>query len=146
LRKAADDPGSLTPVESEILALREAILSRKCPGQHSTQGSSGQVEVPIDVDAEPPRRGDRLQACRKALKSWCLEAFKRDFKHSILYPKVVFPDKILKKIASQARLKTLSDIKKEIPDWDWADEYGQPMLDLLASIDNSWTEESEYTV
>jgi hypothetical protein len=44
LRKAADDPGSLTPVESEILALRET-MSRKCPGQHNTQGSSGQVKA-----------------------------------------------------------------------------------------------------
>ncbi|KAI0302709.1 P-loop containing nucleoside triphosphate hydrolase protein [Russula brevipes] len=142
LRKAADDHGSLTPVESKILALREK-LSRDCPGQHGTQGSSGQVEDPIDIDAEPPRRGDRLQACQKALESWCLETFKRDYKHSVLFPKVVFPDKVIKKIASQARLKTLSDIKKEIPDWDWADDYGQSMLDLLASIDNSWTEESE---
>jgi hypothetical protein len=153
LEKATHVPESLTPFESDILTLRERILSRKRPGYHTTQESSaGCLEDPIDVDAEPlrvrrgaglgARQGDRLQACRNALTSWRLATWERDFGDSILMPDVVLPQKLLTKIASQGRLKTVSDIKEHIPDWVWADKYGQSVLDLLAPIDTTWIEES----
>ena len=44
----------------------------------------------------------------------------------------------------EVQLKTVSDIKAEIPEWDWADDYAQLVLDLLALIDTTWTEELEW--
>jgi hypothetical protein len=59
-------------------------------------------------------------------------------------PDTTLPDGTLKKLASQARLKPVSDIKQEIPDWDWGDEYALSVLDRrLAPIDDAWVEESE---
>jgi hypothetical protein len=58
-------------------------------------------------------------------------------------PDTTLPNRTLEKLASQARLKPFSDIKQEIPDWGWADEYAQSVLDRLAPIDDAWVEESE---
>jgi hypothetical protein len=53
------------------------------------------------------------------------------------------PDPLLTKLATCAHLKTLSDIKNEIPEWQWADEYGEEVLTLLAPIDVAWHEENK---
>jgi hypothetical protein len=75
LKKAADNPENLTPVEPKILALRErAISSRKCSAHSRKQKSSSQRDTPTDVEAQPlhvrhgtdtgTRRGERRQCSR----------------------------------------------------------------------------------
>jgi hypothetical protein len=57
----------------------------------------------------------------------------------------LLPDTVLTKLASRARIKTVADIKNEVPEWLWADEYGDAILQLLEPIDLAWHEESERT-
>jgi hypothetical protein len=46
-------------------------------------------------------------------------------------PMALMPDTVLTKLASLARLKTVADIKATIPEWMWADEFGEEILELL---------------
>jgi hypothetical protein len=89
------------------------------------------------------RRQERLEACRNVLTSWRHKTWHRDFKDCVWGPSVLLPDTILTKIATRARIQTLGDINKQIPEWIWADEYGDAVLELLEPIDRSWHEENE---
>ena len=50
-------------------------------------------------------------------------------------------DKTLTKLATSADIKTVDSIKTQIPDWIWADEYGEDVLNLLKPIDSAWKAE-----
>jgi len=153
LKKLADTPDNLTPDESRILALRDRIMTRKRPADQMSQEQGNRPGNEIDVDSqqlrvrnaagEGPRRGDRLEASRNALKAWRFETWERDFEDTILMPEVILPDKVLSKLASHARLKTLELIKEEIPGWFLADEYGGAVIKVLEPIDKGWVEENE---
>jgi len=45
-------------------------------------------------------------------------------------------------LASRARLKTVSDIKEEIPEWLWADKHSGDILKALEPIDLAWEEDN----
>ncbi|KAI0692066.1 P-loop containing nucleoside triphosphate hydrolase protein, partial [Cerioporus squamosus] len=47
----------------------------------------------------------------------------------------LLPDKIVTSLATQARLQSVSDIKRALPLWPFADEHGAEILELLAHID-----------
>ena len=153
MKKFADTPDTLTSAESYILALRDRIMTRKGPANQASPEKGDQPRNAIDVDAlqpparnstgEGPRRGDRLEACRNALVSWRIEIWMRDFKRSGLMPEAILPDKVLSKLATQARLKTLDLIKEEIPGWILAKRYGEDVLKILEPIDKGWAEETE---
>lgn len=57
----------------------------------------------------------------------------------------MLPDTILTKLITRAQIQTLIDVKEEIPEWIWIDEYGEAVLKLLEPIDRSWHEENEQT-
>jgi hypothetical protein len=153
MKKFADSPDSLTSEESYILALRDRIMTRKGPADQTPQENGDQPGTAIDVDAqqpparngagEGPRRGDRLEACRNALKSWRTEIWMRDFRRSGLMPEAILPDRVLSKLATHARLKTRNLIKEEIPGWILADQYGEDIIKVLEPIDRGWIEENE---
>jgi hypothetical protein len=90
-----------------------------------------------------PRRQERLESARKALSNWCLTLWNAAYSHCVWGPEVLLPDTVLTKLASRARIKTISDIKNEVPEWPWADEYGDIVLKLLEAIDSAWHEENE---
>lgn len=128
-------------------------MTRKGPANQTPQERGDQPGNEIDVDAEQPparngtgegpRRGDRLEACRNALGSWRIEIWTRDFRRSGLMPEAILPDKILSKLAMQARLKTLDLIMEEVPGWILAKRYGEDILKVLEPIDKGWVEEAE---
>jgi len=153
MKKLAHMPEDLTSTESCILALQDRIMTRKFPVDQGPQEQGDRPGNEIDVDAsrlpvrngtgEGPRRGDRLEACRNALKNWRLETWKRDFKRTILMPDVILPDKVLSKLASQARIKTPDLVKEEIPGWVLANRYAEAVLRILEPIDAGWMEKAE---
>jgi hypothetical protein len=127
LKKFADAPDSLTSDESRVLALHDRIMTPKGPASQTPQEKGDQPGNEIDVDAqqpparngigEAPRCGDRLEASRNALRSWRIETWTHDFRQSGLMPEAILPDKVLSKLAMQARLKTVDLIMEEIPSW-----------------------------
>lgn len=153
LKKFADAPDSLTSDELYVLALCDRIKTRKGPANQTPQEKGDQPGNKINVDTlqpparngagEGPRHGDRLKACRNALGSWRREIWTRDFRRSGLMPEAILPDKILSKLATQARLKTLDLIMEEVPGWILANRYGEDVLKVLEPIDRGWIEEAE---
>ena len=89
------------------------------------------------------RREKRLEVARNSLLNWRRTVWKVEYSNCIWGPEVLLPDAILKKLASRARIKTISDIKDEVPEWLWVDEYGDAVLKLLEPIDSEWYEENE---
>jgi hypothetical protein len=153
LKKFADTPDSLTSEESYVLALRDRIMTRNGPADQTPQEKGDRPGNEIDRDAhqplacngtgEGPRHGDHLEACRNALGSWRIEIWRRDFRQSGLMPEAILPDRVLSKLATQAQLKTLDLIMKEVPGWILAKQYGEDVLKVLEPIDRGWIEEAE---
>lgn len=147
----------------ELIKLIERINERVMPQE--SQSSISEIvptngdEQMDDIQAEGPalqtgkraravrqpgcRREERLGAARNALSRWCQAIWKTEYSHCIWGPEVLLPDTVLTKLASRARIKTISDIKNEVPEWLWVDEYGEAVLKLLEPIDAAWHEENE---
>ena len=89
------------------------------------------------------RRQERLEAARNVLSNWRRSIWNVQYSHCIWGPEVLLPDTVLTKLASRAKIKTVLDIRNEIPEWLWADEYGDIVLRLLEPIDMAWHEETE---
>jgi hypothetical protein len=162
--KMHNSGGTLTPAETQFLALRSRIESRNMPsithpvapptqaGEQNEAHNGQPGEAPLGVERPEtqkkprhpgPRHAERLEACRNTLTNWRSSTWNRVFKHCIWGPSALLPDAVLTKLATQARLKTLADIQERIPEWGWADEYGEEILKLLEPIDNAWHEENE---
>ena len=94
----------------------------------------------------PPgcRHEEHLGAARNALSCWCQTIWKTEYSHCIWGPEVLLPDTVLTKLASRARIKTISDIKNKVPEWLWVDEYGKAVLKLLEPINAAWHEENKH--
>lgn len=75
--------------------------------------------------------------------NWRQKIWKAGYADCIWGPDILLPDPILTKIATRAQIQTLCDIKAEILEWIWADEYGEAILKVLEPIDQLWHEENE---
>ena len=158
MRKAQERPSELTRDELAVLNICKR-LEVDTPAIPEDENDEDAMENVDDVDEasgvvepsgkrkQPPRIGcrdkDRLQTCRQALMSWRAKIWQDEFSDCIWGPETIMSDAILTKLAKRARLQTVADIKKEIPDWIWADEYAEAILGLLEPIDREWHEEKE---
>lgn len=157
--KTADENAILTAEEEDILALYKYIQSRPplisvpllpviddgCIVEHDIK----MEEVKVDLKKNQGlgnRRGDRLKRCRHALECWRTETWERDFGACVWGPDVLMPDKVLRKLALHTRIRTLEDIKTEIPDWDFCEEYGADVLDALQVEDRTWSQENNQSI
>ena len=151
------------PMDTDLLRLIERINERIVPTRSQNPISEtvdddeqmGDVaDGPLDGPAlqtgnlkrvrQPGcRRQKRLEAAQKSLSNWRQTVWKAEYSNCIWGPEVLLPDAVLKKLASRARIKTVSDIKDEVPEWLWVDEYGDLVLKLLEPIDSEWYEENE---
>ena len=81
--------------------------------------------------------------CQNVLMNWRYKTWQTDCKDCVWGPNFLLPDTILTKIATRARIQMLCELKEELPEWIWADEYGKSVLKLLEPIDRLWHEENE---
>ena len=58
-------------------------------------------------------------------------------------PEAILPDKILLKLVTQARLKTVDLILEEVSGWILAKQYEEDVLKVLEPIDKGWIEKAE---
>ena len=136
--KKVKNKEELTARESHIYQLHKRINSRfealdaSAPKQPKARKAIGLGR----------RRDERLEACKNTLTDWQAKTYASEFKHCIFGPQALMSDKILTKLASCADIKTVEAIKGQIPDWVWADEYGEAVLRLLEPIDSAWKAET----
>ena len=131
--------GILSDQESSILKLLDRINSRTNPDT---------IHEVIDVDHEctnmathaPQRRTDRLQACRDALNRWRDQCWEQHLSDCTWGPKVLLSDPVITKLATRAHITTIESLKSEIPEWDFAGEYGIEVLTTIQDADTHWKE------
>jgi hypothetical protein len=114
---------------------------------HITPGNSQDV---IDVDAfisaesptrPGPHRRERLQICRSAITEWRSRTWSENYSDCAWGPNVLISDAIINKLATRSHISTVEDIKQEILDWDFADDYGSVVLELIRKSDEDWKED-----
>lgn len=112
------------------LCSRTQHLSEELLGSESTR--------PKAAVGLGPRRDDRLLSCRKALKVWRQQCWDTHFSDCIFGEETILSEKMLTTLASAARIKTLEDLKAELSDWAFADQFGYEVLAILQEIDRAW--------
>lgn len=110
---------------------------------HIEDGASGKNSLSTSHKEPGCRRAERLESCRNTLTSWRTRTWVANFKLCAWGPEALMADTVLTKLASRARLKTIVDVEREIPEWSWVGRYGEEVLALLATIDAAWHEEKE---
>ena len=145
LRERRDNPNHiLTDAESILLALMDRIQN-----QLKSKPSTSETNCIIDVDdisAENPkrpgvRRTGRLQSCRNAIIEWRSRTWLENYSDCAWGPNVLLPDAIITKLATRSHILTTEDIKREIPDWDFVNDYGSIILDIIQKTDDLWKED-----
>ena len=89
------------------------------------------------------RRDEHLKDVRTALEQWRFEKHRDCYTPSSYTSSVLLPDPIIKKITSNARIKTIDDLKTLKPSWVFAERHGQEVLDLLERLDLHGREQRE---
>jgi hypothetical protein len=149
LRGRRNDPDIiLTDAESRLLALMDRIRTQIRPGN-----PKGNPQEVIDIDTfaasadhpkrPGPRRTERLQGCRNVLIEWRARTWTENYIDCAWGPAVLLPDAILTKLATRSHISTIEDIKREIPEWDFVDDYGCAILELVQKTDEIWKEDHE---
>ena len=81
------------------------------------------------------RRDEHLKDVRTALEQWRFEKHRDCYTSSSYTSSVLLPDPIIKKITSNAQIKTIDDLKTLKSSWVFAERHGQEVLDLLERLD-----------
>ena len=133
----------LSDEETRLLALMDRLQTRTRP--------SASQDI-IDVDAlilplaETPkraglRRTERLQMVRDAIIDWRSNTWLQHYCDCAWGPNTLIPDSIVAKLAVRPNILTIDDLKNEVPNWEFVDDYGAAILELIQKTDNVWKEE-----
>lgn len=123
----------------------DRIRTKQRPNGPNTSQESDIIDVDLIIPAEDPRRTgrrreDRLQSCRDAITEWRSRTWSEKYSDCAWGPSVLLPDTVLTKLATRSYLLTVEDIKKDLPDWDFVDEYGPAILEVIQKTDIIWNE------
>ena len=53
---------------------------------------------------------------------------------------------MITKLASSLSLSSLEDVKREVPDWDFAEDYGAVVIDVINRADELWKQNHEQEI
>ncbi|KAI0710336.1 P-loop containing nucleoside triphosphate hydrolase protein [Cerioporus squamosus] len=95
------------------------------------------------------RRWAGAETCRRAIADeyfgnpprparlvrWRIETWTEKYSYCAFSHLTLLPDKVLTSLATHARLQRISDVKRALPLWPFADAHGAEILRLLADID-----------
>jgi len=140
-RRRAIPDAILTDAETKVLSLIDRIQAGSFPIPDASQ------EV-IDVGANSPmrRRGERFKVCREALAQWRDRTWHRDYGLCAWGPNALLPEEVITKLASSLSLSSLEDVKREVPDWDFAEDYGAVVIDAINKADELWKQNHEQEI
>jgi hypothetical protein len=143
LRRRRDNPDHiLTEAESTILALMDRIQTQIRPGIVQDVIDVDTLAISAETPKRPgPRQAERLLSCRKAIIEWRSHTWLENYGDCAWGPNVLLPDAIVTKLATRSHISSVEDIKKEVPDWVFVDDYGSVVLDLIRKADDIWKEE-----
>jgi hypothetical protein len=119
----------------------DRIQTQITPGSPQDAIDVDTLVIPAEDTKRPgPRRAERLQICRKAITEWRSRTWLEKYGDCAWGPNVLLPEAILTQLATRSHISTVEEIKKEFPDWDFADDYGSVVLKLIRDADAIWME------
>ncbi|KAH9965470.1 P-loop containing nucleoside triphosphate hydrolase protein [Russula dissimulans] len=118
------------------------------------------------------RRGNRAPVeCKKkmeaGIQAWCLadgcrvnvsdkyfnnplrlddRTWRRDYGLCAWGPNVLLAEPVITKLAMNASLSSLEDVKHEVPDWDFASKYGTDVIEVIKGADELWKRDHEQDI
>lgn len=126
--------------------------SESFPGSpHSTPSKTtnrnGKRVMTHDSRSGPAtRRGEHLKNVRSALENWRFKIKMCQYSPGPFLSMAILPDKTLTTLASNARIKTIDDMKEVLnPPWIFVERHGQEVLDMLKRLDEADKEDRERT-
>ena len=120
-----------------------STLSKSANANGKRPMVSAESMVPNTRSGPSIRRDDHLKDIRTALEQWRFEKHRDCYTPSSYTSTVLLPDPIIKKITSNAQIKTIDDLKTLKPSWVFAERHGQEVLDLLKKLDQHNHEHKE---
>lgn len=89
------------------------------------------------------RAGNHLTMRHRALEGWRFECWTTNYQLCTWGSVGVMPDTVLLTLASSVKIKTIDDLLKAVPDWDYASKYGHEALSVLKDADCRHKSESQ---
>lgn len=86
---------------------------------------------------------DRLNNVKRELEAIRLDYWKSSCAYTVLTPANIIPDEIISTLASEAKIRTLLDIKEFLPTWIFAKELGPTVLRRIEVVDSAWVAQNE---
>ncbi|KAF9471355.1 P-loop containing nucleoside triphosphate hydrolase protein [Pholiota conissans] len=117
------------------------------PGStHSTPSKSKNAngKRPIVRQEAATRRGPHLEQALLVLKTWRMWTLRDRYTPSPFTLTVFMPDSIIKVLASNARIKTLADLKANVS-WAFTECHGEEVLAACRKVDENRQQEQEAT-
>lgn len=99
-------------------------------------GKRAMIHSTSRSDGPQTRRGDHLKRARDALERWRLETRRTMYRKASWTATGLLPDSILTTIASNARFKTMGDLREGLRQpWIFLEAHGEEILALLRELD-----------
>jgi hypothetical protein len=144
------DPNAiLTKQEEDILKLIRHIETRRIKRNDDSEqevinidSNDAGLELPQAPKKEGQRRGDRLQHCRKVIERWRSQCWHQHYEGSAWGPRALMSDPIVTKLATHTHIKTLENLRMEVPEWDFALRHGTDVLAIIRDADSRYKQQN----
>ncbi len=146
LQRQGTPDAILTDLEANIVLLIDHILAKPSLNPDISQEviDVDSLEIVTDTNASLTcRRGDRLKSCHEALIKWRDSTWDQDCGLCSWGPNVLLPEAVIAKLSSTNSVSSLEDMKREVPDWDFAEEYGSAVIDVIKVANDDWKHSHE---
>ncbi|KAI0085962.1 P-loop containing nucleoside triphosphate hydrolase protein [Irpex rosettiformis] len=138
------------PKKTATVSLSGAMSSKSVPVSSTSVplgSSSASLESSsVTLDSSPTesavkikrRTNERLKNIKTVLVALREEAWRKDYTGTMLMPVNLLPDDLLSTLASEAKVRTMNDIKQAVPSWIFAEELGPLALTRIEKADSAW--------
>jgi hypothetical protein len=97
---------------------------------------------PSQFSSQAKRRpADRLNAVKSSLYALRNKFWKEKYSDTVFPPAALLSDTMISTLASEAKVKTMDDLRLLLPRWIFADELGPLALETIKETDSNWQAE-----
>ncbi len=149
---SSSPPSELDPCEySTPRPETDILMPSSCPNtpqkrrrncgdlEHTRSPKRARVAAMDVAETKPERRyGKHRESAAHALREWRLRINREHYAHCAFSLEAVLPEKVLRKLAFRADLKTVDDIAGELKGserWIFLPRYGKTVLEILQKVD-----------
>ena len=132
---SSENENSYPITDTDVVQERDDTVDM---GEESDDGAG--PDDPTQPRRLGPRRAQRLADCRNFLTEWRQDCWEKNYHDHLWGPSIILPDHLITKFASSAWVKSVEDVRRELGDWMWIDEYSGEVLEGLGAVDRKYEE------